>query len=343
MLRKSKNELTLTVDLQGTSPLMIKDGRWKNAEMGNSKLPAMIFLSRTPLSRLTAAVSQDQLGLVGFEYFIPGASIRGAWRAHLEKVLRSLDDDPKVCDPIIAETDPVRGETPSWLFSCSSNLLNDEDPAPLHPYRDSCPICRLFGNTAQASRLSFSDATKTGGTAVDLDNNAISRQTGAAISPFKSRVILDARFTFELTIRNFELWHLGLLACLFADLEAGRVRLGAGKSKGWGQVKAAVSSLKLTYFGLDDPFEQGKLLGIGETMSPEALLHYGISAAPTPPALPPFSKLASSPWRHTVQIDDAALFWPLCRPFFSEETWASFSKPAGTLAPATPQLPTPEA
>ena len=155
-----------------------------------------------------------------------------------------------------------------------------------------------------------------------IDNNAISRQTGAAISPFKSLVLLDAEIETEVQLRNFELWQVGLLAHLFDDLKNGLVRLGSGKSKGWGRVTARVTAMKLTYFGLDNPFVKKRLLGVGEMLPAEMALRYGMARCEEPPALPEWvPDPASPPWRHSVTTTDAAAFWNASRPCFNEKAW----------------------
>ena len=340
MLRQAKNELTLSVKISGKSPLLIKDGREEIAELFKQlkeqdrerykDLPAMVFQSRLSPRQLSEKIPRNLPSLLD-NIFVPGSGIRGAWRSHLEKTLRSLDDEPRVCDPFNGIGDSGEENTSDASkktrddAACSRRLANKKDSAPEHPYRDSCPVCRLFGNTAQGSRIAFGEGKVEGGKPTLIDNNAISRQTGAAISPFKSLVLLDAVVTTEIQIRNFELWQAGLLAYLFDDLKAGLVRLGSGKSKGWGRVKAEVTAMKLTYFGLGDKFAEGKLLGVGEMLSKEkAKEDYGMDQATAPPALPAFSPTESSLWRHSVSITEPGVFWDTCKPFFNETVWTGF-------------------
>jgi CRISPR/Cas system CSM-associated protein Csm3 (group 7 of RAMP superfamily) len=78
---------------------MIKDGR-ESMQMGGTALPHMVFQSRMTPEELANAVPRH-LDSIRPMLFVPGSSLRGAWRSHLEKVLRSLDEVPKVCDPFI--------------------------------------------------------------------------------------------------------------------------------------------------------------------------------------------------------------------------------------------------
>ena len=324
MLRKALNELTLSVRINGLSPLLVKDGR-ESKEKGDKERPAMVFQSRLTREDLDRA---DWPNVACSQFFVPGSSIRGAWRSHLEKVLRSFDEPPKVCDPFAGigpeDDDEVRkaAEEARADASCSSRLANKEGSAPPHAYRDSCPICQLFGNTAQGSRIAFGEGKITGGKPALIDNNAISRQTGAAISPFKSLVLLEAEIETEVQLRNFELWQVGLLAHLFDDLKNGLVRLGSGKSKGWGRVTAQVTAMKLTYFGLDNRFVENRLLGVGEMLPAEIASRYGMACCEEPPEMPKNTADPSSPpWRHSATITDPAAFWNACRPCFSKKAW----------------------
>lgn len=326
MLRKALNELTLAVKINGLSPLLVKDGR-ESKEKGDKERPAMIFQSRLTREDLDRA-NWNPPNFSCSQFFVPGSSIRGAWRSHLERILRSFDEQPKVCDPFAGigpedqEKERKAAEEARGDASCSIRLANKEGTAPPHAYRDSCPICQLFGNTAQGSRIAFAEGKITGGKPTLIDNNAISRQTGAAISPFKSLVLLDAEIETEVQLRNFELWQVGLLAHLFDDLKNGLVRLGSGKSKGWGRVKAQVTAIKLTYFGLDNSFAENRLLGVGEMLPAEMASRYGMARCEEPPELPGYSAdTASSLWRHSATISDAAAFWNSCRSCFNERTW----------------------
>lgn len=346
MLRQAVNEIEITVEIQGHGHLLVKDGRYDKVVKNNwapgpsdeakklrAKLPDMIFISHTPLDALQEKFVRKEYD--GIDYYIPGSSIRGSWRSHLEKVLRSLGN--KVCDPLSKETDD--------LESCSTLLVNDQRERPPFPYSHSCPVCRLFGNTATASRLLFSDATKLGGTPEMVDNVAISRQTGSVLAPFKSVALRDARFTFDLRLRNFELWQVGLLAHLFTDLAQQRVPLGSGKNKGFGQVTAKATSIGISYFGLGDPWNDGKLKGLAELLNTaQPGIHgpdphdYDLKSGSPPVIVAAPVQAKSSLWRHTraVPVESIPNFWTNTKPCFNEELWnqmpdlsARWPQPAG--------------
>jgi hypothetical protein len=74
------------------------------------------------------------------------------------------------------------------------------------------------------------------------------------------------------TVTNFELWHLGLLAYVFQDFADGLVPIGFGKSKGFGQVRGAVESVTLSYLAGRG---EGKVQHLGSLCSDEERRAYG--------------------------------------------------------------------
>jgi hypothetical protein len=341
MLRQSVNELAITVKILGGPVLLVKDGRFNDdlkqkwlpdkRDVGRKKAPSAIPISRNSPAELESAVSSfaekvrkdlpDPLDAFrSLAFYLPGSSIRGAWRAHLEKALRSLDDEPKVCDPLISDEDPGPAQP---YQACSKVLVNDKDERVAVPYHDSCPVCRLFGNTAQASRLSFSDAELILPIELaELDNVAISRQTGAVHSPFKALGLRNAKATLKLRLRNFELWQAGLLGHLFDDLSKGMVPLGSGKNKGWGSNTAAATSIRLTSFG-QDRLSDGKVRGLAEIPgNGDRYKAYGFAPASEPPAIQARRiEGESALWRHVYEINDIPAFWRSVKPCFNEKFW----------------------
>ena len=327
MLRQSVSELTITVKISGGPVLLIKDGRfndkkdWIPRKEDRKSAPSAIPISRSPESALRAVVtSKERLTEARkLEFYLPASSIRGAWRAHLEKVLRSLDDAaPRVCDPLIA--DEEQGPAGPYL-ACSRVLVNEDDERVKVPYRASCPVCRLFGNTAQASRLSFGDAELSSFDLAEVDNVAISRQTGAVHSPFRAMVLRNARARLKLRLRNFELWQAALLGHLFDDLRGGLVPLGSGKNKGWGANTAEAVEIRLTYFG-QDRGRDGRLRGLGEILDQPRCKDYGLAPERSAPAIQA-SRLdgESAMWRHVYEVQDASAFWGSVKPFFDDRLW----------------------
>lgn len=320
MLKQAVNEIEIQVLLEGRGHLMVKDGRYnpdvKKSWGGGDDWPAMIFISRNPLERTVDSVQsilragEESYGQ--FDFFLPGSSVRGAWRSHLEKALRSLGG-ATVCDPLIEHGSGN---------SCSRRLQPEEGPPSEHPYRESCPVCKLFGDTAHGSRIAIGDGEpRSPVKAVLVDNVAIRRQTGSVAAPFRSLALRNAKFELTVRIRNYELWQAGLIGHLFDDLAAGRVALGSGKNKGWGVVKATATRILISHFGLRDPLKDGNLPGLAELASGQASKYGFIAADGAPEVASEAVEEASSPWRHTRKATDAAAFWNAVKPCFDENVW----------------------
>ena len=273
------------------------------------RMPHAIPISRASETDVMRAVTNpDPLAAVGrLPFFIPGTSIRGAWRAHLERILRSLDppETARVCDPL----DDAGDDMEPYYRSCSSVLTAEKDRRAFTPYTLSCPVCRLFGNTVQGSRFSISDGELTNGNenrVVSREHVRIDRKSGR-VAPgalIKYFGLMGAQFRVEILLRNFELQHLRLVGALLKDAAIGAVPLGSGKNKGYGQVRGRLEEIRFTYFGLREP--DGLVRGVAENADSAMALwfanRYGVAPAAAPPAFPPGEWDADTPWRFSRRV-----------------------------------------
>ena len=312
MLRRAVNEIEFTVDIEGKSPLLVRDGR-------DEFKKERIFISRDTEAVVGRALETGHWK--DLKYYLPGSSVRGSWRSHLEKVLRSLDSQERVCDPF-ADAEGAKDAD----VSCSRYYVRRRDGAKQvnTAYQISCPVCRLFGNMAQGSRLAFSDGEKLGGRAESITNVAINRQTGSVKSPFSSVVLVGAKFQFKLRLRNFELWHLGLLGHLFDDLAAEMVPLGYAKSKGLGKIAAKASQIRFTYFGRQYPCIGGLLPGLWELCEPVERERYQLMQVDNSPSVAATMEEGSALWRHSRKVNDVKTFWGTLKPYFDATLWSEF-------------------
>lgn len=239
MLKTLVNEAHLRLNITTTGPLLIKSG-----------YATIIGADMTPV--LTYRHGQQ-------EVYLPGSSLKGAFRSHLEKVVNSIQ--PRVaCDPLSRSRDSsasqnIKKEDASKLFlsSCGEFLgeqAKSQELASHQAYAQSCPTCRLFGSTSFIGRIAIDDAYLPEGTVGmnDLlehrDGVAINRFTGGVDGPAKFDLnVVTANTTFQTSIhlRNFEIWQLGMLFVLLQDLEDGLMRIGSGRSRGLGKITAAIS------------------------------------------------------------------------------------------------------
>ena len=255
MLKKILNEINFIFHIKATGPVLIKDGetdeeRDERKKKEGQASPDMRFIV-------------DANGRI----FIPGSSIRGVWRSWCERIARTISNSvPLACNPF---NDDISDRA---NLSCSKRL-EKKDPAEV--YALSCPICKLFGNTSQGSRIRISDAYIVDGDVERdelpiRDGIGIDRFTGGASkgAKFRYQYLIGKTFRTEVQIRNFELWQLGLLGYLFRDFEEELVPIGFGKTRGLGRVKGTIEEARLVFYGLrqpeiDETKKKAKVMGVG--------------------------------------------------------------------------------
>ncbi|MFQ5633000.1 MAG: RAMP superfamily CRISPR-associated protein [bacterium] len=197
------------------------------------------------------------------EVYLPGSSLKGMLRAHSERIARTTDDNA-ACNPFSRRGDRGR-------IACGEAI--EKRTLTPEAYKQSCPICRMYGNTLLMGRLATEDAYVTGEQPItqQRDGVGIDRFTGGASrgAKFELEVITGGEFKTTLHLQNFEIWQLGLLGFVLQDLRDGLVRLGSGKSRGLGKIKAEIGDITFHYHGMGNDQRvlqngQGELFGVGE-------------------------------------------------------------------------------
>jgi CRISPR-associated protein Csm3 len=229
MHKKLINEATFTVFISVQGPLLIKSG----VEGWDPTIPDMQFV-------------RTRHGTLGETVYIPGSSLKGPIRAYAEKIANTMA--VPCCDLFDKK------------HSCGAdekirNLASEGKTAGV--YKASCTACKIFGSTNLAGRAAFQDAYPT--SPID-DATQLTKRTAVAIDrvlgsvaqgPFDFEALTSGELKTTIRLRNFELWQLGLLGLALRDLCLGRVRIGYGKSRGFGNISARVDKLELRSL-LDD-------------------------------------------------------------------------------------------
>ncbi len=261
MHKRLFNELALQLTLAPTGPLLIKAG--DRGGMDPTR-PDMEFVRTWYNGRETI--------------YLPGSSLKGLVRAHAEKIARTVTQAEReaemttrlTCNPLKADYKAVDG-------SCGEKFHGQrEKPTAEEAYRCSCFVCQIFGNTELAGRLRFADAYPPAAVWDEANQTevrhgvAIDRVYGSvAVGPFQFETATGGKFTTTLTMRNFTVAQLGLLALTLRDLRLARLNLGFAKSRGLGRVALTIDEAIFRYpMGEILPgVEDGVLPGVG------ALLH----------------------------------------------------------------------
>jgi CRISPR-associated RAMP protein (TIGR02581 family) len=235
MLKKLINEAFCTLHITTTGPLLVKSGH--ATVSGPDMTPVLTFRG-----------SQQ-------EVFIPGSSLKGVFRSHIEKVVGSLKSHV-ACYPFESngQERPIEREVRQSDFrdSCGGvftqyarrhrdHLENITDRV----YAASCPVCRLFGSTGFIGRLAIGDAYLASRQVKERrDGVGIDRLTGGAShgAKFEMEVVSSGvEFETDIHLRNFEIWQLGMLFVVLQDLEDELIHIGSGRSRGLGKIKATIS------------------------------------------------------------------------------------------------------
>lgn len=171
----------------------------------------------------------------GRSVYLPGSSLKGAIRAHCERIGRTIGGNITACDPLKADS--------------SCRTLEEENSAAL--YRNTCPICQIFGSTEISAHAYIADAYPTNPAEIRREERngvAIDRVFGSvAVGPFNFEVITAGEFTTTISVKNFTTAQLALIALAIRDFDEQRIGIGFAKSRGLGQVNMKVKKVKIRY------------------------------------------------------------------------------------------------
>ncbi|MBP0003559.1 MAG: CRISPR-associated protein [Cyanobacteria bacterium SBC] len=253
MHKRFVNHCTIDLSISPDGPILIKSGK----EGADPTKPDMEFVE---------AYYQG-----GRSIFLPGSSLKGAIRAHTERIVRTVGKD----------THPENNSNELW----ANDPLNDDYSYLKKAETGSEVYClssftdRMFGNTSIASRVRIEDAYPVPGKPVKLEERngvAIDRVFGSvAVGPFNYQVCTEAEFRTKIHLKNFTLPQLAIIGLVLRDLDEGWFGLGFAKSRGLGTVKVTLNSATVSYpgcvlkdgeiclLGSEKKWTVNKLLGAG--------------------------------------------------------------------------------
>jgi CRISPR-associated RAMP protein (TIGR02581 family) len=185
--------------------------------------------------------------------YVPGSSFKGAYRAHLESLLRGMDEKLAcLSTDTTARLSGKPGAVPGCLSQGDIEELKDrysDRPAELSRriLECSCWTCRLCGAPWLASKLAVRDmpvVTDTwfgrylirDGVAIDRDTETV----GEGLKFDYEAVPAGTAFRFEMVVDNATDVELGLALLGLREFEDSFVTLGGGRSRGLGQVTLKV-------------------------------------------------------------------------------------------------------
>jgi CRISPR-associated RAMP protein (TIGR02581 family) len=266
MHKRLVNHCTINLSLIPDGPILIKSGK----EGADPTKPDMEFV--------------ETYHAGGKTIYLPGSSLKGAIRAHAERIVRTVGSDQRPPDP-------------SHLWA--NDPLNDKyeylkDKSPTDIYKLSSFTDQLFGNTSIASRLRIEDAYPHESQPVKTEERngvAIDRVFGSTVpgALFNYQVCTAGEFRTKIHLKNFTLAQLGLIGLVLRDLNDGWFGIGFAKSRGLGTVKVQLNSAVVQYpscelsdnqinaFGQNKHWTNTSLIGAGEFLTEAESIKYGFS------------------------------------------------------------------
>lgn len=289
MLKRLLNECVLDIELVATGRLLVKEPPEETEARYRGRAGAIRVAQPVHTKRPDGSES----------LYLPGASLKGAWRAQAERIARTLNErGAGACDPF-AVLPRDGGPAPPDL-ACSERMsLRERNhrrrrreqrgvaPLPVPPqYRDACPICRTFGHLGWGRRLRVTDFYPLASpAALEMTHISVDRVAGGVATPylggrqygsgrtFTLQYAYRARLEGQVILENFELWQLGLLGFLWRDMADGLLPVGHKQTTGTGTLAPRLRQMRLTRLGT--PPAEGALHGVG-ALFPEAA-RYGYS------------------------------------------------------------------
>ncbi len=187
--------------------------------------------------------------------FIPGSSLRGALRSHIERIVRALEPQGRrgkgACHPVEESAwcirrgrclpgkyDPTQEYNAIGIDDLRDAAKDDRELA-RWVWTESCRVCRVFGSPWLASRVRIPDLYPNGSVLVERrDGIAIHREKETVANKYDFEA-LPAGTRFHLTIlaENLSPAERGLLWLGVQELARGWIPLGGFRGRGLGRVK----------------------------------------------------------------------------------------------------------
>lgn len=265
MHKRFVNHCTIELTLNPDGPILIKSGR----EGADPTKPDMEFVDTYHGGRRSI--------------YLPGSSLKGAIRAHAERIVRTVGSDRRdeKSPEHLWASDPLNLKNYEHLEKFKDHDYTGDKSRSLGGdiYKWSSLTDQLFGSVMVAGRCRIEDAYPTKGSLKLEERNgvAIDRVFGSvAVGPFNYQVCTAGEFTTKIHLKNFTLAQLGLIGLVLRDLNDGWFRIGFAKSRGLGTVSVTLKNAVVQYPGCKLDGNNGFLtLNESKTWSQPTLLGAG--------------------------------------------------------------------
>jgi CRISPR/Cas system CSM-associated protein Csm3 (group 7 of RAMP superfamily) len=297
MHKRFVNHCTIELTISPCGPILIKSGK----EGADPTKPDMEFV--------------ETYHRGGKSIYLPGSSLKGAIRAHAERIVRTIGSDSRPSNGQgIWANDPLNDKR-EYLSNKSAPEI----------YKLSCFTDQMFGSTEIASRVRIEDAYPVNRAQLKIEERngvAIDRVFGSvAVGPFNYQVCTAGDFKTKIHLKNFTLAQLGLIGLVLRDLNDGWFGLGFAKSRGMGTVTVQYDSATVQYPGCvlesgqikaiatSQQWPHTMLLGAGEFLDTTEAGNYGFpkpdhQETPVAAAAMPLGFGVQLVWTGQIQVAD---------------------------------------
>ena len=166
---------------------------------------------------------------------IPGSSLKGALRAHMESILRAIQIQHQPARLLSCD---LLGNSPCIDIKALKEAGEQADD---YLYDLTCMACRVFGAPWLAAKLAFRDLDVDeefwAGRYLIRDGVAIDRDKGNAAARLKydfEAVPAGTRFNFKAQLDNASDAEMGLALLALRALQNQQIQIGGGRSRGLG-------------------------------------------------------------------------------------------------------------
>lgn len=193
----------------------------------------------------------------GGQPFIPGSSLKGAFRSAVERLAPAMGYGScallaDAADCFTVTTDQkLKDEYQRLAGSIGREKGMTEDKLLEWVEKHLCDTCKLFGSTVLASRVRFADLRVDDKTWLGItqvrDGVGINRDTERAEDRIKydfEVVPPGTAFMFEMVVENPTPTDKALLAIGLAEFESGMVPMGGIRSRGLGRCKLELDPIQ---------------------------------------------------------------------------------------------------
>lgn len=189
--------------------------------------------------------------------FIPGSSLKGLFRAYFDVVIRSLrgyacaGSGGSTC---MSQKVSFHGEIDKLekIARRLSARMDFNNLAQLL-WENLCLSCKVFGSQSYRSKIIFYDSYPVKDVRIGVKTGiAIDRRTGAAMHGALYQVEYvepGATFNFHVKVLDAPNYVLGLFAQGLFELNAGRLKVGGFKTRGFGWVELRNPRITIIFYG----------------------------------------------------------------------------------------------